>query len=135
LKASREKITTRKSIGDRPAVTKLGEHCPDTGDLIWIDLDPTKGHEQRGRPPALVLSPRSYNERSGLCVACAITNQAKGFRFEVAVPAGQPVTGVVLSDQLRTLSWPTRNTEIIGRAPANVINDVREKIAALLDID
>jgi mRNA interferase MazF len=82
-----------------------------------------------------VLSPRSYNERSGLCVACAITHRAKGFRFEVAIPDGHAVTGVVLSDQLRTMSWPERNVEIIGTAPPKVIDDVREKLAALLGIE
>jgi mRNA interferase MazF len=108
---------------------------PQCGDFIWIDLDPAKGHEQRGRRLALMLSPRSYNERTGLCVACAITSHPKGFRCEVSVSADQGVTAVVLSDQLRTLSRPTRSTEIIARAPKKVIDDVREKVAALLGID
>lgn len=82
-----------------------------------------------------MLSPRSYNERTGLCVACAITNRAKGFLFEVPIPDGHGVSGVVLSDQLRTLSWPERNTEIIGSASPALIDEVREKIAALLGID
>lgn len=115
--------------------TRIGERCPDAGDFVWIDLDPVKGHEQRGRRPALVLSPRSYNERSGLCVACAITSRSKGFRFEVSIPEGHGVAGVVLSDQLRTLSWTERNTEIVGSAPPALIEDVREKIAALLGIE
>jgi mRNA interferase MazF len=115
--------------------TNIGERCPDAGDLVWIDLDPVRGHEQRGRRPAIVLSPRSYNERSGLCVACAITSRAKGFRFEVAIPEGYGIAGVVLSDQLRTLSWSERNAEIIGSAPPALVEDVREKVAALLGIE
>jgi mRNA interferase MazF len=102
---------------------------------VWIDLEPTRGREQRGRRPAIVLSPRAYNERAGLCIACAITNQAKGFRFEVAIPAGVGVTGVVLADQMRCLSWVERRAELIAAAPRDVLEETRAKIAALIGID
>jgi mRNA interferase MazF len=103
--------------------------------LVWIDLEPTKGHEQRGRRPAIVLSPRGYNERANLCIACAITNQAKGFRFEVPIPTGLPVTGVVLADQVRCLSWVERRAELIASVPRNVLEETRAKIAALIGIE
>jgi mRNA interferase MazF len=93
-------------------------------------LEPTKGREQRGRRPAIVLSPRAYNERAGLCVACAITNQAKGFRFEVPIPAGAVMAGVVLADQVRCLSWMERRAELISSAPSDVVDEAREKLAA-----
>jgi mRNA interferase MazF len=108
---------------------------PDTGDFIWIDLDPTKGHEQRGSRPALVLTPRAYNERTGLCVACRITSQVKGYPFEVPIPPGQAITGTVLSDQLRCLSWPERNMRIVGAAPAEILDEVRAKLVALIGIE
>jgi mRNA interferase MazF len=108
---------------------------PDVGDFILIVLDPTKGHEQRCSRPALVITPRPYNERTGLCVACPITNQAKGYPFEVPIPSGQVVTGVVLSDQLRCLSWPERDVRIVGTAPSEILDEVRAKIAALLGIE
>jgi mRNA interferase MazF len=97
-------------------------------------LDPTKGHEQRGRRPALVITRRLYNEKSGLCLACPITSQVKGYPFEVAIPPDQFVTGAVLADQLRSLSWPDRNIRIIGPAPQQVLDEVRAKIAALIGI-
>jgi mRNA interferase MazF len=104
------------------------------GDFIWIEFDPTKGHEQRGRRPAVVLSPRAYNERAGLCVACPITGQAKGYPFEVPIPSGQAVTGVVLADQMRCVSWTERNASLAGRAQSDLLDNVRERIAALIEI-
>jgi mRNA interferase MazF len=114
--------------------TKSGDYCPDAGDLIWIDLSPTVGHEQSGRRPALVLTSRKYNAASGLCVACPITSRVRGYPFEVTMPNDGPVRGVVLADQARSLSWEKRYVQRINRAPATLVAEVRERIAALLDI-
>ena len=81
-----------------------------------------------------MLSRRAYNERAGLCVACPITSRAKGYPFEVAIPSGHGVGGVVLSDQPRSLSWAERNADLIDRAGSDLLDDVREKIAALTEI-
>ncbi len=81
-----------------------------------------------------MLSPRAYNSRVGLCVAAPITSQAKGYPFEVPVPNGHGVAGVVLADQMRSLSWPARNAGLAGRAHSDLLEDVREKIAALIKI-
>src|SRR5260370_5779941 len=114
---------------------KSGESAPDAGAVVWIDLDPTKGHEQDGKRPALVLGPRAYNERTRLCIACPITNRTKGYPFEVPIPEGNEITGVVLADHLGCLSWPERNARLIGVVPPNVLVEVREKIAPLLGIE
>lgn len=114
--------------------TKPGDYCPDAGDLIWIDLRPTVGHEQSGRRPALVVTSSKYNAASGLCVACPITSRVRGYPFEVAIPNDSVVRGVVLADQARSLSWEKRYVQPIDRAPATLVADVRERIAALLDI-
>jgi mRNA interferase MazF len=81
------------------------------------------------------LSPRAYNERVGLCVACPITSARKGYPFEVTVPDGHGITGVVLADHVRNLSWVERRSQLIAVAPSEVLDDVRGMIAALIGID
>jgi mRNA interferase MazF len=105
---------------------------PDAGDLVWLTLDPQAGREQAGRRPALVLSPKIYNMRSGLLLACPITNQAKGYPFEVAVPAGCGATGVILADQLKSIDWRVRRAERLGHCTNEVMDEVRAKLAPLL---
>jgi mRNA interferase MazF len=115
--------------------TKSDSYCPDAGDLVWIDLDPTISHEQSGHRPALVLTPRQYNARSGLCISCPITSRQRGYPFEVAIPHGHAIAGVVLVDQVRSLSWEKRYLKLAGAAPAQVLDEVRERLAVLLQID
>ena len=98
-------------------------------------MEATKGREQRGRRPAIVLTPRAYNERTRLCIACPITRRAKGYPFEVPIPAGHGVTGVALADHPRKLSWSERGAELIGPAPSTALDEMREKIAALVGIE
>jgi len=76
---------------------------PDRGDVVWITMNPQAGHEQAGRRPALVLSPAAYNGKVGLAILCPITSEVKGYPFEVSLPAGLPVEGVILSDQAKSL--------------------------------
>src|SRR5882672_2059505 len=97
------------------------EYLPEAGDLVWLSFDPQAGREQAGRRPALVLSPRAYNQRSNLALACPITSQVKGYPFEVALPAGCGVTGVVLADQIRNLDWKVRRATRAGRAPTEIL--------------
>jgi mRNA interferase MazF len=106
---------------------------PDRGDVIWLDFDPTSGHEQGGHRPAIVLSPREYNQRSGLMLVVPVTNQAKGYPFEVRLPRGLPVSGVVLADQVRSVSWLTRRIERIGRLPPEIEAVVRGAARRLLE--
>ena len=109
-------------------------YVPDAGDLIWLDFNPQAGREQAGRRPAIVLSPASYNEKSGLAVVCPITSQIKGYPFEVVLPKGLGVTGVILSDHLKSLDWKQRRAEKAGRAPKAIIQNIRNVLGALLGI-
>jgi len=107
-------------------------YIPERGDAIWINFNPQAGHEQAGRRPALVLSPQSYNGKVGLCLLCPITNKAKGYPFEVLIPADSDVTGVVLSDQAKSLDWRVRNAEFITEFTDAVTNEVLKKLKTLL---
>lgn len=107
-------------------------YCPDAGEFVRIDFDPQIGREQAGRRPALILSPRIYNAKSRLCVLLPVTNQSKMYPFEVDIGTGHGVTGVVLADQLKSMSWEGRRCEYIGAAPDIVVADVLAKVKALL---
>lgn len=109
-------------------------YVPDAGDLVWLTFDPHAGHEQRGRRPALILSPRVYNQKARLAIACPITTHAKGYPFEVALPAAGTVTGVVLADHVKNLNWNARRVEFAATAPVEVLIDVRERLRALLGL-
>ena len=107
-------------------------YIPARGDAIWINFNPQAGHEQAGRRPAIVLSPQSYNGKVGLCLLCPISNQVKGYPFEVLLPAGAGVTGVVLSDQAKSLNWRVRNVEFVVKLPDTLTNEVLKKLKSLL---
>jgi len=99
-------------------------YVPARGDLVWLEFDPQTGHEQAGRRPALVVSHAEYNKKVGLAVFCPVTSQVKGYPFEVVLPAGLAVTGVVLSDQVKSLDWRARRAARIASVPTNVLEQV-----------
>jgi mRNA interferase MazF len=107
-------------------------YVPKRGDAVWISLNPQAGHEQAGRRPALVLSPRAYNAKVGLALFCPITNQVKGYPFEVVIPSGLSVSGAVLGDQIKSLDWRARNADFIVALPQEVVEEVLVKARALL---
>lgn len=107
-------------------------YVPRRGDVVWITLNPQAGHEQAGRRPAVVLSPEEYNGKVGLAILCPVTNQVKGYPFEVKIPADLPVTGAILADQVKSLDWRVRNAELICALPSRVTSEVLQKIATLL---
>lgn len=111
-----------------------GAYVPDTGHLIKIDFNPQTGHEQAGWRPAIVLSPASYNRPTGLAIVAPITNQQKGYPFEVALPSGLKVSGVVLSDAIKNVDWRARNARFVDATPRNVLDAVRQRLGLLLGI-
>jgi len=108
-------------------------YVPDACDVVWLEFDPQAGHEQAGHRPALVMSPASYNGKSGLMVCCPMTTRIKGHPFEVLAEI-DGVASAVLSDQVKSLDWKIRRARKKGAVPADVMVHVRAKIKALLRI-
>lgn len=108
---------------------------PDRGDFVYLDFTPQAGTEQAGRRPALVLSPRDFNIATGLAVVCPITNTRTGSGFEVPVPRGTKLTGVVLSHQFRTVDWIARSAELHSKANEDLLWEVLGRIQAILAIE
>lgn len=108
-------------------------YCPKRGDVVWLSFEPQAGHEQAGHRPALTLSPEAYNRKVGLAIFCPITSQAKGYPFEVPLPRGLKATGVVLSDQVKSLDWQARNAKFCCKLPAAAVEDVLKRLDVLLN--
>ncbi|HLF98708.1 MAG TPA: endoribonuclease MazF [Methylococcaceae bacterium] len=108
------------------------DYVPDRGDIVWLQFNPQSGHEQTGRRPALVLSPQNYNRKVGLALLCPISSQVKGYPFEVLLPENLQIQGAVLSDQVKSLDWRSRDVRQICAAPASIIAQVCAKLSALV---
>ncbi len=107
-------------------------YVPRRGDLVWLTFDPQAGHEQAGRRPAFVLSPEAYNRKTGLFLVCPVTSRVKGYPFEAPLPAGLPVSGVILADQIKNLDWKERKAQFAGKASAALTEDVVALILPLI---
>ena len=107
-------------------------YVPRRGDVVWLSFTPHAGHEQAGRRPAVVLSPSAYNRKVGLALFCPITSRTKGYPFEVEVPAGLTISGVVMADQLKSLDWRARRAEFASRLPDTSMSEVLALVTALL---
>ncbi len=107
-------------------------YTPARGDVVWINFDPQAGHEQKGRRPAVVVSSTLYNGRSDLALICPVTNRIKNYPFEVVLPAGLPVTGAVLCDQVKNVDWTARDTRFLCALPVDILELVIAKIEAIM---
>lgn len=106
--------------------------APERGDLVWLSFTPYAGREQAGRRPALVLSPRTYDQKTGYVLVCPITSRIKGYPFEVILPEGLPIRGAVLADQIKSVDRHARTIEIVGRVPETIVIEVRNRLWPLL---
>lgn len=107
------------------------KYIPRRGDIVWIDFDPIKGHEQSGRRPAVVVSPEAYNKISNRALFCPITSTSKGYIFEVILE-GKESRGAILVDQIRTLDWSKRRIAFIEKSPPASMDDVEAKLLTLI---
>ena len=107
-------------------------YVPARGDIVWLNFTPQAGHEQAGHRPALVLSPETYNGKTGLALCCPITSRVRGYPFEVILPAASAVSGVVLSDHVKSLDWRARYARFESHAAKRVVDEVLAKVNSLL---
>jgi mRNA interferase MazF len=107
------------------------DYIPDRGDIIKVNFDPQAGHEQKGTRAAFVITQKKYNSAVGLAVVCPITNKIKGFPFEVLLPEGLSIKGVILADHVKSLDWKARKAEFITKAPQSVTHDTLNIISLL----
>ena len=122
----------RGEAGSHGAKPGASPWVPARGDVVWISMAATSGRERSGRRPALVLSPAAYNAKVGRAVFCPISSQAKGYPFEVPVPDGLPVRGVVLADQVKSLDWRSRGAELICAVAAETTTAVLQRLHTLV---
>ena len=106
-------------------------YIPDRGDIIWLEFDPQKGHEQKGRRPGIVLSKKEYNQKTNLAIICPITSKIKDYPFEVRI--NSIIQGVILSDQIRSIDWKSRNAVFIEKTSEEILKEILENINLLLN--
>jgi len=106
------------------------DYIPEAGDIVWLDFDPQSGHEQAGHRPALVISPATYNGRTGLMLCCPVTSQIKNYPFEVVISGAR--RNVALADQIKSLDWRARNAVKKGTATAEELDAVRMRAKVLI---
>lgn len=111
----------------------MASYCPRRSDIVWLAFDPQVGHERAGHRPALVLSPENYNRKTGLAVFCPVSSQKKGYPFEVQIPEGQKVSGVILADQVRSLDWKARHAKFCCHISPPIFFEVMNKLGILFD--
>jgi mRNA interferase MazF len=109
------------------------QYIPNQGDLIYLNFTPQKGREQSGRRPALVLSPKEYNKKTGLAIVCPITNQQKNYPFEINLPHNLPIKGVILSDHVKNLDWVQRKAKFIKAVPKEILHQVTHLVGLLIN--
>lgn len=105
---------------------------PDRGDLVYLNFNPQSGHEQAGRRPGIVLSPKEFNEITRFALICPITNTVKGWPFEVELPEGLAIQGAILTDQVKSLDWVSRKIQIKDQAPPEIVTECLNKIHTFL---
>jgi mRNA interferase MazF len=110
-------------------------YIPERGDIVWLEFTPQAGYEQAGHRPALVVSPKAYNQKVGLALFCPITSNVKGYPFEVVLPENHEVSGVILSDHIKSLDWQARKAKRMATASKDVLEEVLAKILTLLGFE
>ena len=110
----------------------MKKYIPERGDIVWLNFNPQAGHEQMGKRPAMVISPKEYNEKTGLGLFCPITSKIKNYPFEVRIK-NKMIDGVVLSDQIKSFDWGVRKIEFIIKESKEKIQEITNKLNVLIN--
>jgi mRNA interferase MazF len=108
---------------------------PEAGTIAWVDFDPIRGTEQRGKRPALIVSERGMHEMTRRAIICPITRNTRPWPTKVLLPEGFKIEGAVLIDQIRSIDREARILRLLDKVPEPFLTLVRRKLAALLGID
>jgi len=107
----------------------MAQYIPDKGDFVAVTFNPQSGHEQKGRRPAIVISNKIFNNATGLCIVCPITNTNRSFPFHVEIPKESSLTGFIMVEQVKSIDFNSRKIKRIEKAP----NEVLTEVLAILD--
>jgi mRNA interferase ChpB len=105
------------------------------GDIYVVNLEPTQGREQRGKRPAVIVSPDVFNQATKLPVVVPITNGgefARRIGFSVPI-SGIETTGVVRCDQPRALDLQARKARKVGVLPDEIMSEVLARVAPIFE--
>ncbi len=103
------------------------------GNIVILDFNPTEGHEQAGRRPAVVVSGNAFNEISNTVFICPITNRDNRYPLHVPLDERTGTTGFVMADQIRTISPDERNLRYVEEIPHDILERVANLIKGVLD--
>jgi mRNA interferase MazF len=107
-------------------------YVPERGDIVWLNFNPQTGHEQAGKRPAVVISPKTYNEKTRLAIFCPITSRIKDYPFEVRLPEDCKIKGVILADQVKNFDWNIRKAEYICKTSDETLEEAINKLSLLI---
>ena len=108
------------------------KYIPERGDIVWLNFEPQKGREIQKVRPALVISPLKYNQVAKLALFMPITSQIKNYPFEIVIDHDQ-IQGAILTDQIRSLDWRSRNAQKITDVDSKILHQAISRIRLLLD--
>lgn len=109
-------------------------YIPEKGDIVEVNFDPQRGREQAGKRPAVIISPKIYNAKTGLAIMCPITSQKKGYPFEVDLSETQNCKGVILADHVKNLDWKCRHAKLIEKISVSALQETLAKLNTLLNL-
>lgn len=111
-------------------------YIPKQGDIVKMDFNPTRGHEQRGNRPAVVISNATFNKFArGVFIVCPITNTDRNIKLHIKLDERTATSGVIMTDQVKALDLTERNAEYIEKMPADILVDICDIIGGFTEIE